>query len=260
MASTGTPSGGNIEGQVRRIEDRFDEYLKVSASVKNTGRLMTVILSVILLFLVYRLLEPLLDLYNRRMDYAVAMQQQIEESIAPKLQAEAKDMFEKDLKPFIEETVANEVPVAVQRIAATLEAEAVQLGSDLKLKFDEELATRGAALNDKYVAKLKEDFPTLADERSQEEAFKNLQLALDDATARVLRDHFDTHRKAILRAGEAFDGFEVPAELKDMTNDQLLNHTFGLLVELIGARFAFSDAQTVSSAAGDSPTALAAAK
>jgi hypothetical protein len=242
-------AGGDVDARIRRLEEKFDQLQAAQGSLKSTGRIMTVILVIVVLFCGYRLVTPLIDIAQNPKGLMDKLSADIQASVFPRLQAEGEALVKEDLLPFAEKELKAHIEKRIPELQAKLESEGTLLVADMTTLLETKVKERAINFQERYLEVFENRFPDLADEQKAATIMANLQLALDNVGERILSDYLREHREAIGRMAGSFDKLPVPNSIKAMTNTELLDHTLAKMAEVLATRFELAPELTVGAPA-----------
>lgn len=242
-------AGGDVDARIRRLEEKFDQLQAAQGSLKSTGRFMTVIFAVVVLFCGWRMVSPLVDIAQNPKPFADTLAKDIQATVFPRLQAEGEALVKEDLLPFAEKELKAHVEKRIPELQAKLESEGALLVSDMTTLLESKVKERAINFQDRYLEIFRNRFPDMADEQKAAKIMANLQLALDNVGERILNDYLKEHRDAVNRMALSFDKLPVPNGVKAMTNTELLDHTLAKMAEVLATRFELAPELTVGAPA-----------
>lgn len=250
-APNSADASGASEADVRRLESKFATLISAQSSSKVTGAILTLVFAALAIFLVYRVMEPFVGLATdpgQQKQLQDAFTKEVQTTLAPAVEDEARKLAA-SLMPLIEKEVAKAQNEKLPKLAEAAQLEATKLVDSLTEQTQKMLAGRAEDFQKRYLEIFKKEFPELADPSKAETILKNAELAARGAADRVLKTDLKKHYEAMERISNAFDKIEIPAHVSRMTEDQLGEHIFSLIGELLIERLAVADQVQVPVAA-----------
>lgn len=259
MAADSGAQGGNA----RSVESKFDQYLSAQNSLKTVRLAMLLLFVAVALFSVYRMLAPIIELAkeDKQKEILGYLQTDLDKRVVPALTAEGKELWEKDLLPFLKEEADQRLKTQVKDLESEIRGEVESLLTDLEGSLRQMIVSHSENFSTRMMDRFVKEFPELEDENTASAIMDNLEKAANNAGHRVMQDHLSVHSQAIQGIALALESVTVPVDVQQMSNDELFEHAVALLMDLIGMKFdierqlsvgadAHSNADTIPAASG----------
>lgn len=241
MAASET-GDADVLRQLERIESKLGQAEAAASSAKSTGRLLTVVLVILVIGLMYRLLDPMIQIYKDPKPVQQALLKRLDTRIKPKAIEEA-NLFVKEDLPKLRGTVEAVANKRGPELATLLEKEALTLAGQLDGQLRAEMSAFSLKVAEDQYSRMIKEFPEI--ERLDEETDPkkpgvtkaNLIIgALDPVSKRLVDEFLSTHFEALARLETEFHSFEVPADVKAMGDGELQDYASRLAGEYFAKR------------------------
>jgi len=224
----------DVKAKVDRIERQLVELKTATKTAVWVGRLVLLVIVIVILLQVVSIYKIFTNL--DREAYTSAAQKELE-NLMPKVLDQAGDLAEK-VAPVYQQALINEFDVAMPEIADAFSREVDLFLAHVGENVEKSMAQHFQRVLDKQLGILAKGMPELKDEEKRKEIMDNVLDCVYTSSQHLSDDLFKPQIEALADISATLESVEIPRDLKQMNDSQLLYYTTNKIGDLLMLKMA----------------------